>query len=86
LKKFDIKIFPQGMKEDFEDVHNLQSHVPFAVIGSTSVHQVGDQKVRGRKYRWGVAEGESHHFTLFPKLFVQLKIQSTATLYCCVNY
>ena len=34
-----------------------QAAVPFAVIGSNTVVEVGDQKLRGRLYPWGVVEG-----------------------------
>jgi septin family protein len=33
--------------------------VPFAVVGSTEVHEVDGKKVRGRKYPWGLVEGVS---------------------------
>ena len=36
----------------------LQSRVPFAVMGSNSVMEVGGRKVRARKYPWGIAEGK----------------------------
>lgn len=31
--------------------------MPFAVAGSTEVHDVDGKKVRGRKYPWGLVEG-----------------------------
>jgi len=34
-----------------------QSRVPFAVVGSNTVMEVGGRKVRGRQYPWGIAEG-----------------------------
>ena len=35
--------------------------MPFAVVGSTSSHQVGNKNVLGRKTRWGVVEVENDH-------------------------
>lgn len=32
--------------------------MPFAVVGSTEVHEVDGKKVRGRKYPWGLVEGK----------------------------
>jgi len=37
--------------------------VPFAVVGSTEVHEVDGKKVRGRKYPWGLVEGKHIKFT-----------------------
>lgn len=39
-------------------VLGLQERVPFAVIGSSALLSAEARKVRGRKYPWGVAEGE----------------------------
>jgi len=36
---------------------------PFTVIGSEASYQVGDKKVRGRKFKWGIAQGNTHHFS-----------------------
>ena len=32
--------------------------MPFAVVGSNTVLEVANKKVRGRQYPWGVAEGK----------------------------
>lgn len=32
--------------------------MPFAVVGSNTVIEVDGKKLRGRKYPWGIAEGE----------------------------
>ena len=31
--------------------------IPFAVVGSNTVLEVGGKKIRGRKYPWGIVEG-----------------------------
>lgn len=36
-----------------------QDRVPFAVVGSDKVIDIGGKKVRGRQYPWGVVEVEN---------------------------
>lgn len=36
----------------------LKACIPFAVVGSNTVLEVGGKKVRGRQYPWGVVEGK----------------------------
>ena len=45
----------------------LQERIPFAVVGSNSVIEVAGKKIRGRKYPWGIVEGEQ----LFPNNFMK---------------
>ena len=35
-----------------------QESIPFAVVGSNTLLEVGGKKVRGRLYPWGVVEGQ----------------------------
>lgn len=35
-----------------------QAAVPFAVVGSNTVVEMGGKKVRGRLYPWGIVEGK----------------------------
>lgn len=35
----------------------FQDRIPFAVVGSNTVVEVGGKKLRARVYPWGVAEG-----------------------------
>jgi septin 7 len=37
--------------------------VPFAVVGSNTVVEVDGRKIRGRRYPWGVVEGEFRIFS-----------------------
>lgn len=37
----------------------LQEAIPFAVVGSNTVTEVNQKKVRGRMYPWGVVEVEN---------------------------
>lgn len=49
-------------------VRQLKEAVPFAVVGSTTVLDVGGKKVRGRQYPWGVIEVENPNHCDFIKL------------------
>lgn len=42
---------------------SMNSHIPFAVVGSTDVVKVGNKTVRARQYPWGVVvvDNESHN-------------------------
>ncbi|XP_047486332.1 septin-2B-like isoform X5 [Penaeus chinensis] len=56
-------------EEDYkEQVRLLKEAVPFAVVGSTTVLDVGGKKVRGRQYPWGVIEVENPNHCDFIKL------------------
>lgn len=56
--KIRIYDFPDSDKEeDRENLKKLKARVPFAVVGSTEVHEVEGKKIRGRKYPWGLVEG-----------------------------
>lgn len=58
--KIRIYEFPETDDDEEESkLHKaLRSRVPFAVVGSNTVIEVDGKKVRGRKYPWGIAEGE----------------------------
>ena len=57
-----IKIYdfpdPQDDEEDAKTLKQLRSRVPFAVVGANTVIEIDGKKIRGRRYPWGVAEGE----------------------------
>lgn len=54
--------FPECDSDEDEDFkqqdRELKACVPFSVIGSNTVIEVGGCKVRGRQYPWGVVEGK----------------------------
>jgi len=39
--------------------------MPFAIVGSSLSHQVGNKNVLGRKTRWGVVEVENEQHSDF---------------------
>lgn len=49
--------FPECDSDEDEDFkrqdQELKQSVPFAVIGSNTIFEVGGKKVRGRQYPWG---------------------------------
>lgn len=84
--KIKIYEFPPGGEED-EDGGSvgsaqhksasgkLRARVPFAVVGSNTVIEQDGKKIRGRKYPWGIAEGENTYkifksIQCFPLCFV----------------
>lgn len=53
--------FPECDSDEDEDFKSqdkeLKECIPFAVIGSHNIIEVGGKKVRGRQYPWGIVEG-----------------------------
>lgn len=62
--KIKIYDFPEGLDDEDEakNLRQLRTRVPFAVVGANTIIEVDGRKVRGRKYPWGIAEGniDSH--------------------------
>lgn len=58
--KIKIYDFPEPMEDEDEAkvLRALRSRVPFAIVGANTVVEIDGRKVRGRRYPWGVAEGE----------------------------
>lgn len=53
-------------------LRQLRQRVPFAVVGANTVIEVDGKKVRGRRYPWGVAEGEE--FEIIVSYFVVINV------------
>lgn len=56
-----IKIYDFPDCEDEEDsklLKSMKTRVPFAVVGSNYVMDVGGERKRGRKYPWGIVESK----------------------------
>ncbi|KAF3902119.1 Septin-1 [Orbilia brochopaga] len=55
--------FPYDVEEDDEDTveenAELRGLMPFAIVGSEDVVEVGGRKVRARQYPWGIVEVEN---------------------------
>ncbi|KAF9578112.1 Septin-6, partial [Lunasporangiospora selenospora] len=59
LQDYNIRTFPSSYPEDVDGAEELLQHVPFTVIGSDTVADIGGRMARCRTYRWGVVEVEN---------------------------
>lgn len=63
LPILQIYQFPECDSDEDEDFKRqdkeLKECIPFAVIGSHNIIEVGGKKVRGRQYPWGIVEGNT---------------------------
>ncbi|KAI7825116.1 Septin-type guanine nucleotide-binding (G) domain-containing protein, partial [Gamsiella multidivaricata] len=59
LEYHRIKTFPSSYQDEVDGAEDLLQHIPFSVIGSDSMTDVGGRRVRCRTYRWGVVEVEN---------------------------
>ncbi|KAI8902090.1 Septin-domain-containing protein [Globomyces pollinis-pini] len=59
LEQHDIRCYPTYHSEDREMIAQLEQYIPFSVIGSDKLINVGGKMVRGRTYRWGSCEVEN---------------------------
>lgn len=61
--KIKIYEFPDVDDEELRKTQKaMRDRVPFAVVGSNTVIEVDGRKVRGRRYPWGVVEGNQYSF------------------------
>lgn len=42
----------------------MNTHVPFAVVGSTDFVRVGNKMMRSRQYPWGTVQGTATNLNL----------------------
>lgn len=81
LQKFKTKIceelsnngvqiyqFPTDDESVSEVNSNMNSHIPFAVVGSTEFVRVGNKMMRSRQYPWGTVQVENESHCDFVKL------------------
>lgn len=65
IEKYDIKIyeFPACDSDDDEEFkkidEQIKNAIPFGIIGSNTTMEVGNKRVRGRAYPWGIIDIES---------------------------
>ncbi|XP_067011745.1 septin-2 isoform X1 [Anabrus simplex] len=74
--KIQIYQFPDCDSDEDEEFkqqdRELKACIPFAVVGSNTMIEVGGRKVRGRQYPWGVVEVENPTHSDFIKLRTML--------------
>ncbi|XP_066936681.1 septin-7-like isoform X6 [Clytia hemisphaerica] len=57
--QINIYRFPPLSDDESENDLAALRRIPFAVVGSNTVLEVGGKKIRGRKYPWGIVEVEN---------------------------
>lgn len=55
----EIYQFPVDDESVTEVNTSMNSHIPFAVVGSTDFVKIGNKTVRARQYPWGTVQGGS---------------------------
>jgi septin 6/8/11 len=55
----EIYQFPVDDESVSEVNGSMNSHIPFAVVGSTDLVKIGNKTVRARQYPWGTVQGNS---------------------------
>ncbi|KAJ1566692.1 hypothetical protein HK096_000669 [Nowakowskiella sp. JEL0078] len=92
LKDFehhDIRVYPTAHAEDRENIVDLERYMPFGVMGSDTLVDVGGKKVRGRVYRWGVVEVENEKhsdFVHLRELLIRTNLQDLIETTHTVHY
>lgn len=65
IEKYEIKIYEFPICDDSDDDQfkkideDIRNSIPFAVIGSNTIIESGNKRVRGRVYPWGIIDIES---------------------------
>lgn len=54
----EIYSFPIDDESVSEVNTSMNSHIPFAVVGSTDFVKIGNKTVRARQYPWGTVQGK----------------------------
>ena len=62
ISKHDLKIYTFPIFSDDDENYitrnnALEDMLPFALVGSVETHEVNGKQVRGRKYPWGIVQG-----------------------------
>merc|ERR1712176_503362 len=88
--KINIYEFPDYDDEEENKLNRkLKDQVPFAVIGSNCVVEIGDKRIRARQYPWGVAEVEnkSHcDFRILRDMLIRTHMQDLIDVTSVVHY
>lgn len=73
IAQHKIKIYdfpePNDEEEDSKQIKQLRSRVPYAVVGANTIIEVDGKRVRGRKYPWGIAEGDEKFMKISTDIF-----------------
>ncbi|KAJ2956517.1 hypothetical protein NQZ79_g7625 [Umbelopsis isabellina] len=80
LERHNIPIYPTSYDEYPETLTHLEERIPFAIIGSDTMVNVGDKIVRGRQYDWGIVEVENEKYSDLKHLRELLFVRCLAEL------
>lgn len=68
----EIYSFPTDDESVSEVNSGMNSHIPFAVVGSTDFVKCGNKTVRARQYPWGTVQGNLSPIFFKIKLIIKL--------------
>ncbi|TIC37040.1 hypothetical protein E3Q08_00068 [Wallemia mellicola] len=69
IQIFKSPVYEQEDEETIQENQEIESKIPFAIVGSTQTIQTPDgRNVRGRSYPWGVVEVDNEEHCDFVKL------------------
>ncbi|XP_018331613.1 septin-2 isoform X2 [Agrilus planipennis] len=91
LQNNDVQIyeFPTDDESVSEVNGNMNSHIPFAVVGSTDFVRIGNKQVRARQYPWGTVqvENESHcDFVKLREMLIRTNMEDMREKTHCKHY
>lgn len=95
LKLHNIRVYPDIEHNDGYDVAertniaNIKNRLPFAIVGSDTLHQVGGKGVLGRKTNWGIVEveNETHcDFSHLRNLIIRTHLQDLKQVTTQIHY
>lgn len=90
MHKINIYEFPDFDDEEENRLNKkIKDQVPFAVIGSNCVLQIGDKRIRARQYPWGVAEVENKahcDFRILRDMLIRTHMQDLIDVTSVVHY
>ena len=68
IRQSNIKIY------EFPQEKEINAKLPFAVVGSNCVLDINGEKIRGRRYPWGVVNVSIEFCFRFVKLIIPVRI------------
>ncbi|XP_063041084.1 septin-7-like [Engraulis encrasicolus] len=92
IQEHKIKIYEFPETDDEEEsklAKKIKDRLPLAVVGSNTIIEVNEKRVRGRQYPWGVAEVEnSEHcdFTILRNMLIRTHMQDLKDVTNNVHY
>ena len=90
IRQNKIQVFiPEFDEDDSPGVREMRENIPFAVVGSERMLEVGGKKVRARQYPWGVVEVENKEhsdFCLLRQMMIQSHMQDLKDITQEVHY